>query len=60
MEDCTKRPFDTEEDARKELQRIIETPYNPVPSRNKKPSRFYLCECSKWHLTSSIDVKKYY
>lgn len=56
---CNKRCFNTEEEARVELKRIIETPYNPVPIRNKKPSRYYLCDCGFYHLTSSVNITKY-
>lgn len=57
--ECTKICFDTEEEARQELVRIIETNYNPIPSRNKKPSRYYLCKCEKWHLTSKSNITVY-
>lgn len=56
---CQKIPFNTEAEARLELERIIETKYNPCPKRFKKPSRYYLCECGFWHTTSSIKITKY-
>jgi hypothetical protein len=43
--------FSCREDAEVELRRIIETDYNPCPSRNKKPVRSYEYK-GEWYLTS--------
>jgi len=56
---CNKRIFNTKDEARLELERIIETKYNPCAKRFKKPSRYYLCECGYFHLTSSVKITKY-
>lgn len=60
MNDSEKISYDTYEEAFAELTRIINTNYNPVPKRNKKPSRVYFSEISKkWHLTSNITITEY-
>lgn len=58
--ECNKIPFDTEQEARKELVRIIETDnFKPWLKRDKKPSRVYLCDCGHWHLTSTLTYYNY-
>lgn len=58
--DENKRGFETEELAREELIRIIETNYNPCPKRNTKPTRCYYSEHTKlWHLTSKATLTEY-
>lgn len=60
MKECTKVSFATEEEARTELRRIIETDYNPCPKRNTKPSRSYKCQwCGNYHLTSQSTITTY-
>lgn len=60
MNDTDKIAFDSKEDAEAEIRRIVETNYNCVPKRNKKPSRVYFSEISKkWHLTSNITITEY-
>jgi len=56
MKTCEKIAFETEEEAREELNRIVLS--NDWRSwKRKTPSRFYKCEkCFKYHLTSSITV----
>jgi len=56
---CKKISFNTEQEASDELKRIVETVYNPIPIRNKKPSRYYLCECGYYHLSSKPFVTTY-
>jgi hypothetical protein len=53
MKDDNKIAFATEIEAREELERIVNTNYNPCVARNKKPCRSY--QNSKnllWYLTS--------
>ena len=58
MDDKDKRGFSTEQEARDELVRIINTNYNTI--KKKKPSRVYFSEITKlWHLTSSPTIKIY-
>ncbi len=53
--DKDKRAFESEEDARAELFRIINTNYNPCKQR--KPCRFYRNkETGLWYLTSKIKI----
>ena len=59
MKECTKINFNTEVAAREELERILTTQHKPWAVYDKKPSRYYLCDCGKHHLTSSIDIKVY-
>lgn len=56
--ECTKIPFETQEEAREELERIVLS--NDYRNwKRKTPTRHYLCEkCSKYHLTSKIKVEK--
>ena len=56
---CNKVNFNTPEECTEEIKRIIETKYNPCAKRFKKPSRYYLCECGYFHLTSSVKITKY-
>lgn len=51
--------FSSAEEANEELKRIIETNYNPCVERNKKPCRFYLCQCKAYHLTSKPKITEY-
>lgn len=52
--------FLTENEAREELFRIINTNYNCVPARNKKPSRYYYSEEKElWYLTSQPKIYSY-
>jgi len=53
-----KRAFASEEEARTELQRIIETNYNPCVARNKKPCRCYKQD-GLWYLTSKPKILEY-
>lgn len=55
-EDCNKIPFNTAEEARKELERIVEN--NTYKSwKRVTPVRYFHCEkCFKWHLTSKIRI----
>lgn len=56
--DEEKRGFATEQEARDELIRIVNTNYNTITK--KKPSRIYFSEITKqWHLSSSPTVKVY-
>ena len=56
--DEEKRGFDSYEEARQELERIVNTNYNVC--KTKKPNRIYLSEITKkYHLTSSLAVKIY-
>ena len=48
--------FDTYEQAREELERIVNTNYNCCKKENKKPSRIYSFE-NKFYLTSKIDLR---
>ena len=60
MNDVDKIGFHSKEDAEAEIRRIIETNYNPVPIRNKKPSRAYFSHITKlWHITSNITITEY-
>ena len=56
MNDCNKIPFNTAEEARGELERIVEN--NTYKSwKRVTPSRIYQCGCCfKWHLTSKISI----
>lgn len=69
MEKCDKIQFNSAQEARDELFRIVEdTTYKPWKTNDKgrygghKPSRFYKCPiCSTeekevWHLTSSTKI----
>lgn len=50
--------FTTEQEARDELIRIVDTNYNTC--KTKKPSRIYLSPITGlWHLSSSPTVKVY-
>lgn len=49
-----KIPFDSYEDAEKELHRILDTKYNVC--KKTKPSRIYLDKDGKWYLTSKPKV----
>ena len=60
MKTCKKIPFNTEAEARYELIRILGTQHKPWLKSSRKPSRLYLCDCGKYHLTSSIDITEYY
>jgi hypothetical protein len=56
--DSEKIGFNSYEEAREELERIINTNYNVC--KMKKPSRVYFSDITKlWHLTSSPNVKVY-
>jgi hypothetical protein len=56
--DEEKRGFLTEQEARDELIRIVNTNYNLY--KNKKPSRTYYSEITKlWHLSSKSTIKVY-
>lgn len=58
MTECSKIPFETEEQARDELIRIINT--NHKPWKHKKPCRYYKCtKCNYYHLTSKKTVNEY-
>lgn len=58
MSDSDKVGFSTEQEARDEPVRIINTNYNTI--KKKKPSRVYFSEITKlWHLTSSPTIKIY-
>ena len=60
MNDTEKIGFDSEELAREELFRIVNTNYNPCPKRNVKPTRCYYSEITKkWHLTSNPTIVEY-
>lgn len=60
MNDSEKIAYESYEEAFAELTRIINTNYNCVPKRNKKPSRVYFSEISKkWHLTSNPTIVEY-
>lgn len=48
--------FDTYEQAREELERIVNTNYNCCKKENTKPSRIYSFE-NKFYLTSKIDLR---
>jgi hypothetical protein len=50
-----KRPFDTYEEAFEELERIVNTKYNPCKKENIKPCRVYL-ENGKYFLTSKPKI----
>ena len=55
-----KRGFLTQEESENELRRIIETNYNCVPARNKKPVRTYFDKDLKmWYLTSQPKIVVY-
>ena len=56
---CDKVNFNTAEECAEEIKRIVETPYNPCPKRFKKPSRYYLCECGYFHLSSKPFITIY-
>lgn len=59
MKQCEKIPFNTEEEAKEELMRIIITDFKPWVKKHI-PNRLYLCQwCSKYHLTSKPTVTKY-
>lgn len=49
---CKKVKYSTEEFALFDIERIKQK-----STRNKIPSRAYLCFCGSWHLTSKIDRK---
>ena len=53
-----KRAFDTEEAARVELERIINTVFKPWKKEHRKPCRIYF-ENGKYYLTSSVDIHVY-
>ncbi len=56
--DEEKRGFNTYEEARQELERIINTNYNTITK--KKPSRVYLSPITGlWYLSSKPTVKVY-
>lgn len=56
--DIDKVGFSTEQEARDELVRIINTNYNVC--KTKKPIRVYFSDITKmYHLTSKINVKVY-
>lgn len=55
-----KRAFDSEEDARNELERILTTQNKPWSSKEIKPCRYYHDkELNKWFLTSRITIVEY-
>jgi hypothetical protein len=55
-----KIPFDTEEEARAELERIISGQHKPWLKRNTKPCRYYKDpKLGKWFLTSQITISTY-
>lgn len=50
--------FKTEEEAKKELTRIVESNFKPWVNK-KMPCRYYKCEdCGNYHLTSKHTVLK--
>lgn len=56
--DIDKIGFSTEQEARDELIRIINTNYNVI--KKKKPSRVYFSDITKlYHLTSKPNVTEY-
>lgn len=58
MESCTKIAFDTEDEARTELHRIVEL--NDWRGwKRLTPTRYYYCPyCDKFHLTSKSTITK--
>jgi hypothetical protein len=53
-----KRAFDTEEEARAELERIVETVHKPWKKEHRKPTRVYF-ENGKYYLTSKPSIYVY-
>ena len=47
--------FETYEQAREELERIVNTNYNCCKKENRKPNRIYY-ENNKFYLTSKINI----
>ena len=55
-----KIPYNTEEEAREALVKILETQHRPWAKRDIKPCRtYYDKELDKWFLTSKSTVKVY-
>lgn len=55
-EGCTKETYNTQEEARAELERILDTKRRLTEI---KPCRFYECKCGKFALTSSPKITTY-
>lgn len=51
--------FDTELEAREEIERILNTTFKPWKKEDKKPCRTYLDKDGKWYLTSSPKITEY-
>jgi len=55
-----KRPFNSESEARAELERILTTQHKPWSKNDVKPCRYYHDkELDKWFLTSNITIVEY-
>ncbi len=59
MKNENKIAFDTEEEAREELERIINTTYKAWRSKDIKPCRYYKETDGKYYLTSKADITVY-